>query len=139
LGRVNEELAGYIKDIVEPTVADFERNPLSIRHAFLACVVAYHASDRAAPNPTILGNLQKDWCMESPEFMVVEFVANHYFKHAQKKPRPSMPGHIPMTRFIGSMGFCSSTLGGRHAMLRNLVFIVRDAVRFLHRKAGKLP
>ena len=39
------ELERYLEEIVEPTVADFEQHPTSVRHAFLACVVTCHAVD----------------------------------------------------------------------------------------------
>jgi hypothetical protein len=35
----------YITKIVEPTIKDFEENPVSVRHAFLACVVVFHSID----------------------------------------------------------------------------------------------
>jgi hypothetical protein len=34
-----EDLERYLKEMVQPTVDDFEANPTSRRHAFLACVV----------------------------------------------------------------------------------------------------
>ncbi len=53
-----QELQQYLDIIVEPTFRDFERNPKSIRHAYLACVAAYHAIDRAS-YPKKAGNLRK--------------------------------------------------------------------------------
>jgi hypothetical protein len=41
-------LEEYIDLIVEPTLADFRKNPDSTRHGFLACVAAFHGVDRAA-------------------------------------------------------------------------------------------
>jgi hypothetical protein len=34
--------------ILEPAIADFERNPTSVRFAFMACVVTFHAVDYLA-------------------------------------------------------------------------------------------
>jgi hypothetical protein len=43
-----QDLIRYLKDIVEPTIKDFEKNPSSVRHAFLACVATFHAVDYLA-------------------------------------------------------------------------------------------
>ena len=40
-------LTQYLKTMVDPTIEEFMRNPLSPRHAYIACVVTYHAIDRA--------------------------------------------------------------------------------------------
>lgn len=50
----------YIEQFVEPTFEDFKRNPASERHAFLACVTAYHAIDRAT-YPKRPRNLKNKW------------------------------------------------------------------------------
>jgi hypothetical protein len=54
-----------------------------INHAManggLACVATYHAIDRAA-HPKAPGNLRKQWCNESSDFLIVDMVA-HHFKH----------------------------------------------------------
>lgn len=39
------EVSRYVSEMVEPTIADFEYNPTSVRHAFLACVPAFHTID----------------------------------------------------------------------------------------------
>jgi hypothetical protein len=41
-------LQRYLDIIVEPTFKDFQRNPTSIRHGYLASVATDHAVDRAA-------------------------------------------------------------------------------------------
>src|SRR5712691_4497483 len=46
--RGMEDLRQYLNDFVEPTIADFENNPASVRHAFLACVVTFHSADYLA-------------------------------------------------------------------------------------------
>jgi hypothetical protein len=35
----------YFRELVEPTIAEFEANPASVRHAYAACVFAYHFAD----------------------------------------------------------------------------------------------
>ena len=51
-------LARYLALIVEPTVEEFKRNPFSLRHAYLACVAAYHTIDRVThPNSAGSGEI----------------------------------------------------------------------------------
>jgi len=76
-----DELARYLEHFVDPTFEDFKKNPLSMRHAFLACVATYHAIDRAA-YPKTSANLRRDWRRESLEFRIVDIVA-HHFKHVR--------------------------------------------------------
>jgi hypothetical protein len=86
-------LISYLKLIVEPTVEEFRRNPISIRHAYLACVATYHASDRAAhphhPNP-----LQQEWRNKSRAFATVEGVALD-FKHVKSTRKSDLRYHPP--------------------------------------------
>jgi hypothetical protein len=53
-----EDLARYLDEIVDPTVSDFERNPTSVWHAFLAGVAVFHSVDYLA-YPVPPGNLRK--------------------------------------------------------------------------------
>jgi len=43
-----EDLERYLGEVVEPTIKDLEANRTSVRHAFLACVVTFHAVDDLA-------------------------------------------------------------------------------------------
>jgi hypothetical protein len=43
-----EDLESYLDAIAEPTIKDFEDNPTSVRHAFLACVEVFHGIDYSA-------------------------------------------------------------------------------------------
>jgi hypothetical protein len=66
----------FLDQIVEPTFADFEANPGSIRHAYLACVATYHAIDRAGEGVSgRVGNLKKKWREQSLEFVIVDMMA----------------------------------------------------------------
>lgn len=134
-----DSLVRYLKTIVEPTVEDFKRNPTSLRHAFLACVAAYHAIDRIA-YPRSPGNLRKAWGEESCAFRTVDIIA-HDFKHVKSTDR--RPHHVsaipaPMALF-NTMPFNTFAFNetGRSARLRHLTFTVQEAVRFLYRKAGQ--
>ncbi len=127
------DLARYLEVIVEPTVDDFKRNPLSVRHAFLACVATYHAIDRVA-YPKSPGNLRKQWRKHSSEFTVIDMVA-HHFKHVKSddEKAATQPGKIPLSFVIfGRPG--SNT--DEQMELRNLYFVIRGAVRFLHQQTG---
>ena len=68
----------YMTEIVEPTISDFEANPTSVRHAFLACVVTFHTIDYL-PNKSANHQLFRK---ELPEFATVDRIA-HAFKHVK--------------------------------------------------------
>jgi hypothetical protein len=74
-----EDLERYLRDFVDPTIADFEANPTSVRHAFLACVVVFHGIDYLA-HPRSSRSLRNQFRNESREFAIVDRVA-HAFKH----------------------------------------------------------
>lgn len=123
----------YLALIVEPTVDEFKRNPTSLRHAFLACVATYHAIDRVS-YPRGPGNLRKIWGRKSMEFRMVDIVA-HHFKHVKSNDERPTQRAIPISgALFGGMGFGTHTFGdsGQNATLRNLVFVVVEAVKFLH-------
>jgi hypothetical protein len=133
------DLRRYIELIVEPTFEDFQRNPMSVRHAFLACVAIYHAVDRVS-YPKKPGNLGKEWGKKSWEFLIVDMVA-HHFKHVKSdiEKGPTLPGHIPLSFLVfGRTGPGTVDAGGEQMELRNLSFVVRDAVKFLHTQAEAL-
>jgi hypothetical protein len=127
-------LARYLQVIVDPTFDDFDSNSSSVRHAYLACVAIFHAVDRAAEeNGTRSANLRQVWCKESQEFKLVDVIA-HHFKHVQSSDEkiPSTRPGIP----IGyALGFDDT---GEEMDLRNLYWVIRDAVRFVHKKAGTI-
>jgi hypothetical protein len=97
-------------------------------------VAIFHAVDRAAEEGgKRSASLRQDWCRESIEFKLVDVIA-HHFKHVQCSDE-----RIPTTRPglpIGlALGFDES---GGTLDLRNIYFVIRDAVRFVHRKAGTI-
>ena len=125
-------LARYLEVIVDPTYDDFCSNSRSFRHAYLTCVAIFHAVDRAAEeNGVSAARLRQIWCRESVEFKLVEILA-HHFKHVRssdERTPPTRPG-IPIAHVLGF------DEAGEGMDLRNLYFVVRDAVRFVHKKAG---
>jgi hypothetical protein len=74
-----EDLERYLDEIVEPTIKDFEANPASRRHAFLACVATFHSVDYLA-HPRKSQPLRQKFNEQSPAFALVDRVANA-FKH----------------------------------------------------------
>jgi hypothetical protein len=102
-------------------------------------VSIFHAVDRAAEESgKRSAHLRQVWCKESMEFKFVDIIA-HHFKHVQSSDEkvPLSPDSLP----IGlALGFDET---GESMDLRNLYFVIRDAVRFVHKKAGtihpKLP
>jgi hypothetical protein len=132
-------LARYLEVIVDPTYDEFCGNGSSFRHAYLTCVTIFHAIDRAAEeNGVRPAKLRQEWCRESVEFKLVDILA-HHFKHVQSSDEkiPSTRPGIPIGH---ALGFDDA---GEIMDLRNLYFVIRDAVRFVHKKAGtthpKLP
>ena len=92
-------------------------------------LVAYHAIDRATYH-----DLAEQWRRESMEFALIEEVALH-FKHVKSNSAK-----------IGEQRFSQNTLLVTHAFgitessagleTRNLHFLVRDLIKFLHGKAA---
>ena len=77
----------YLDHIVEATITDFESNPTSVRHAFLACVVTFHTVDyigRAVGRSS--AQLRQMFRSESADFGVVDDIA-HALKHVSVGPR----------------------------------------------------
>ena len=132
-------LARYLEVIVDPTFDDFYGNRSSFRRAYLACVAVFHAVDRAADESGVRpAKLRQDWCKESLEFKLVDILA-HHFKHVQSSDE-KIPSTCPGLPIGLALGFDDA---GENMDLRNLYFVIRDAVRFVHKKAGtihpKLP
>lgn len=82
------DAATYLATIVEPTIAEFEAEPTSVRRAFLACVVTFHTIDRLAW-PKRSRGLRAKLRETSRDFAVVDDVA-HAMKHVvARKGAPS--------------------------------------------------
>lgn len=83
-----EDLEEYLIKFADPTIADFEQNPSSVRHGFLACVVLFHAVDYCAYRKSSSG-LPQQWRKKSDDFALIDKVADA-FKHVAT-PSPSRP------------------------------------------------
>jgi hypothetical protein len=132
-------IARYLDVIVDPTFDDFLSNSGSFRHAYIACVAIFHAVDRAAEESGVSpATIRQKWCRESLEFKLVDILA-HHFKHVRSSDEeiPATRPGIPIRVVLGL------DEAGEGMDLRNLYFVIRDAVRFVHKKAGtthpKLP
>lgn len=132
-------LARYLEVIVDPTFDEFYRDRSSLRLAYLSCVAIFHAVDRAAEESgKRSASLRQKWGKESMEFKMVDIIA-HHFKHVQSSDEKIPPNRlgIPIGRVLG---FDET---GERMDVRNIYFLIRDAVRFVHKKAGtahpKLP
>jgi hypothetical protein len=133
-----KDLVRYLDDIVEPTIEEFARNPLSIRHAFLACVATFHAVDYLA-YPRASRGLRQEFGNASPDFKLVNHVA-HAFKHVvsgnPQKPNLKSDEVVkrggafqagtfdPLAFDVGAV-----TISDRPAV--NLLRTVKQAVQFL--------
>jgi hypothetical protein len=104
-----EDLSRYLKEFVDPTIREFEQNPRSVRHAFLAYVATFHSVDYLA-YPRKAQALRQDWSKHSPEFALVDRIA-HAFKHVvsgnaaspQKQPLRSADVVVRPPAFFGTL------------------------------------
>mgnify|MGYP001807660305 CR=1 FL=1 len=122
--------------IVEPTIADLQKDQLSVRKTFTACLVTFHAIDRFAEKP---GNLRKEWRDQSQAFALIDLIA-HTFKHVDaeggKEPKP---GRIPWKAAMpGAMGLNTHALNESGPDVRQIFFLVNEAAKFIRRKADQL-
>jgi hypothetical protein len=133
-------LTEYLRLIVAPTVEEFRRNPMSLRHCYLACVATYHAIDRAAEvSKTRVANLRQLWGRQSTEFKLVDVVA-HDLKHIRASERGVRAGRIPISHALYGRAPLNTAMlndAGQLESLRHLTFIVRDAVKFIHAEAER--
>lgn len=135
------DLAQYLEEIVEPTVKDFEDNPTSRRHAFLACLVACHAVDYLA-YPDRPRTLREQFGHECADFKIVDDVG-HALKHVivGKRGEPRLKASEVISRppaYWGQFAFDLSrwadpvggvTLDGERDV--DLLDAVKNAVAFL--------
>jgi hypothetical protein len=84
------EIERYFEQIVEPTIADFEANPTSVRRAFLAAVVVFHTIDYLDANSN-----RKKFREDSADFALVDRIA-HAFKHVHTG-HPADPNLQPLS------------------------------------------
>ena len=132
-----KDLASYVELVVEPTFEDFRRNPLSVRHCFLACVATFHAIDRAGTKKKA-ANLRKDWREASLDFMLVDMVA-HHFKHVKsslERSDPTDPKLYLSDIVFSRQGPGVQSLGSATMEIRNFHFVIRDAITFLKKQAS---
>lgn len=123
-------LRRYISNIVEPTIAEFTASA-SARHCFIACVVTFHAIDRAESRKGERRKLLEDWRRRCPEFRLVEAACLHH-KH--------LSAAAPDDRSIGlpisfALGFSQDP---EAIDVRNMWFVLRDVVSFLKAEADRL-
>lgn len=84
------EIERYFEQIVDPTIADFEANPTSVRHAFLAAVAVFHAIDYLDAD-----SHRKKFRESNADFALVDRIA-HAFKHVHTG-HPADPNLQPLS------------------------------------------
>ncbi len=80
------------------------------------------------------------------EFCIVDMVA-HKFKHvvSDDEKEPAQPGRISLSSLmfgkgtLNSYGLNMTVFGEGGIDFHNLYFVIRDAIKFLHAEALKLP
>ena len=146
------DLRAYLLEVVRPTIAEFEANPTSRRHAFIACVVTYHCVDYLA-YPDKPQNRLASFREACPGFEVVDRVA-HAFKHVKtghsENPhrQPLASGDVisrppavwgeavwDLSRWDDETG--GVTIDGEREL--DLLVAIREAVEFLERQALSAP
>ena len=144
-----DDLERYLDEFVDPTISDFEQNPTSVRHAFLACVATFHAIDYLA-YPRKGRTVRQQFQEASPDFARVDEVA-HAFKHvaAGDRGNPKLKAHEVISRppaFFGVAVFDLSrfddTIGGvtlgRDRDI-DLLEVVKRAAAFLRQQLEASP
>ncbi len=124
-------LKRYLELIVDPTFDEFDAKP-DVRLAFLTSVAIFHSVDRIAEQTgEKAATLRQRWCKESLDFKLVDVIA-HHFKHVRSSDE-KIPADKPGIAIGHVLGFNEV---GDTLDLRNLSYVIRDAVRFVHLKAG---
>jgi hypothetical protein len=133
---------------------EFQKNPTSVRHAFLACVATYHSLDYLAydgikrkTSKKKVRNLRDDFGKTSADFKLVDDVA-HAFKHVivGNPNNPNLRAYEVIRRppsFAGVMRSGVSFFGDKRGGVtinrersRSLLAAVKGAMRFLRTKAS---
>jgi hypothetical protein len=89
------ETERYFEQIVDPTIKDFEANPTSVRHAFLAAAAVFHAIDYLPRQTKSSSSLRNRFRRDCPDFAIVDRIA-HAFKHV-KTGHPDNPDNQPLS------------------------------------------
>ncbi len=119
----------YMREIVAPTIEDLAATPSSRRHAFIACVVTFHALDYLAGTRR-KAVLRAEYRRQSPAFAAIDRIAHA----ANRKPpggrRP--PQRVDAARpFTASGGAGGATAGDRRG---DVLALVNAAAAFLETK-----
>jgi hypothetical protein len=80
----------YLREIVDPTIAEFENDQLSVRVALIACVMTFHAID-------YLEGSRQNFRRESGDFSLIDRIA-HAAKHRQTDGREALKAQDIVTR-----------------------------------------
>jgi hypothetical protein len=131
-----EDLERYLEEFVEPTIADFARDPSSVRLAFIACVAVFHSVDYLA-HPRRPAILRQQWGKKSKAFRTVDEIA-HAFKHVKAAGNPSplrAKEVVSVSGVFDEAVFDVRTFDGGFVTLEsdptaNVLTVVREAAAF---------
>jgi hypothetical protein len=140
-----EDLERYLEEFVEPTIADFARDPSSVRLAFIGCVTVFHSVDYLA-HPRRPAILRQQWRQKSKAFRTVDEIA-HAFKHVKATGNPSPLRAKEVVSVSGAFDravFDVSTFDGGFVTLvesdptTNVLTVVREAAAFAREQLAAL-
>jgi hypothetical protein len=150
-----EDMERYLSEIVEPTVADFQRQPSSVRIGFLVCVAIDHSLDYLAfpadraqwdgkEHRSRRAELRRQFCEENEHFRLASEVANA-FKHVKTISERSLEASQVYERppaLAGRMMMGVSMMGDTTGAVvvdgNDLLGVVTEALRFLSSKRGNV-
>lgn len=135
-----EDLKEYLESFVDPSIAELEQNPTSVRYAFVASVVIFHCVDYLA-HPRRPASLRQNWRQQSKAFRTIDEVA-HAFKHViSGNPRkPNLKAHevvskvgvFDATAFSPEFDVGSVTLENDPSV--SVLTIAKEAVEFIRQQ-----
>jgi hypothetical protein len=114
----------YFRELVEPTIAEFEANPTSVRRAYAACVFAYHFADTVHVHTgRSKTQVRKELAALAAEFWTVEGVAT-VAKHLEAA-RTTVKPKVEDTHLGQAAAFASGAYWASGASWAGMPTVVR--------------
>jgi hypothetical protein len=119
-----------MREIVDPTLKDLASNPSSRRHAFIACVVTFHAIDYLAGNKR-KAIVRAEYRRQSRAFVAIDRIAHARDLHRFDGRQPSdVIGEQPPETIAFRQAGAAAARGAKASVLE----LVNEAADFLRNK-----